>query len=172
MKKAFSILLLTFFLFNIIGYYFLFLVLDNSNRKEMQSSFAPSSISETIRIPRSELKNLVFKENGNEILYKGEVYDIKDKSLDGDYVVFNCFKDNTEKNLLAGLDNQVKNNSYPGENKKQNSSSKNPVKDLFCLEKQAPIQFSSLHVFQAVICDLPSVSLLSLPLPPPEVSLS
>jgi hypothetical protein len=172
MRKAFSILLLSFFLFNTIGYYFLFLVLDNSNRKEIQATFTPASVTETLRIPRSELKNLVFKENDNEILYKGEVYDIKDRSLDGDYIVFNCFKDNTEKNLLTGLDNQVKNNSYPGENKKQNDSSKNPVKDLYFLEKQAFIPSSSLHIFQSVFCNLPSAILLPLPLPPPEVALS
>ncbi len=139
---------------------------------DVQTSLVRVSSTETLRIPKSELKNILFKENGNEILYKGEMYDVKEKFIDGEFVVFHCIKDNTENKLLAGLDNQVKSNSFPGENKKQNDFSKNPVKDLFCSVKKPAIQFSSLHLFQTTIYNLQSVILSPLPPPPPESSLS
>lgn len=128
---------------------------------------------ETIRIHKSEIGNIFFKDDGNEFLYNGEMYDVKSKSVCGDYLVFYCIKDSKEKQLLSGLDKHVKYNydSKSSSEKKKNDSSKNPVKDLFVFEKNVSIQYSFLYLFQSVICNLQSAILFS-PSPPPEVSFS
>jgi len=171
MKKLFSIFFLAIFIFNSIGYYFLFLMLDSSNRSEIQASLFQSRYTETIRLHKSELKNIIFKEDGKEILYNGELYDVKDKFCAGDYFFFHCMNDKKETHLVAALDNQVKNNSYPCDNKKQNNFSKNPVKDLFFPEKNANLISSFKFEFPSLICPLPSF-ILQISSPPPEVSVS
>jgi hypothetical protein len=125
---------------------------------------------QTIRIQKSEIKNIVFTDDGKEISYKGEMYDIKDRSLEGDCIVFHCLNDKKEKVLLADLDKLIQNNidtkSPSGE--KQNNVSKNILKDYFASGKPT-ISLSSVHVgYPAALCPLPSAIPLSLSAPPPE----
>lgn len=129
---------------------------------------------ETVRIHRSELKDIVFKDHGKEFLYKGEMYDIKDSTTEGDHILFRCVNDKTEKKLLAGLKEQIRNNggtdSTPG--KKQNDSSKNPVKDLyFCIEDIKNIDSTDI-TYQSIVSEPSSHIPAVLPPPPPEASVS
>jgi hypothetical protein len=110
MKRAASIFLLSLFLYNVIGYYFAFSFLNWKNTSQMSLIVQKSNSFETLRIHKSELKNIVFKDGGKEISYKDEMYDVKDKVIDGDYIVFQCIKDSKEKNLLADLDKNIQNN--------------------------------------------------------------
>ena len=127
---------------------------------------------ETIRISKSELANVVFKNGGKEISINGEMYDVKDKSADGDYTIFLCAKDKKETKLIANLNNHVKNNIDTNTpNKKQNDSSKNPLKDLFLSQKNNFISAYSVIAFPTENSKLQTINLLPLPLPPPEVSI-
>ncbi len=129
---------------------------------------------ETIRIHRSEIKNIVFKDKGKEFLYNGEMYDIKSRSQEGDFIAFRCINDKTEKQLRAGLDHAVKHNSdsNSSQDKKQGSSSKNPVKDLFCHNDNMIFDISTAFVFPFAIFNFTSHIPPALPLPPPEGSFS
>lgn len=112
---------------------------------------------------------MVFREEGREFLFKGEMYDVKSITLDGDFVVFHCINDKTEKRLLAGLDTQAKNNSDSNSSdEKQDSFSKNPVKDLFCHKENIKIEESIAVSFPSAIFHLPFYISPTLPLPPPE----
>ncbi len=174
-KRIASTLLLFLFLFNIIGYYAVFLLLSSENKAEIVKMTQDENLLETIRIHRSEVKNIVFKDEGKELLYKGEMYDVKTSSIDGDFIVFRCINDKSEKQLLAGLDSHVKYNtdSNSSSEKKQNdSSSKNPVKDLFCHQNNIAETSSVAVVFPSAICHFTSYIPSTLPLPPPEVFIS
>ena len=141
------------------------------NRTEVQSSLNSPHSLEVLRIHRSELAHVIFKDEGKEFIYNGEIYDIQSISTDGDFFVFHCINDNTEKELLAGLSSHVKNNfdsnSVPA---KKKDTSKNPVKDLF-LHKNIVSQGISIPVlFPTGIFNLTSYIPETLPLPPPEAA--
>ena len=170
-KRITSITLLSLFLFNIVGYYFLFLISDFENRNKMQTNLLQSSL-ETIRISKSEIAEVIFKDGGKEISFNGEMYDVKSKSESGNYFIFNCKYDKKETSLLAGLTTHVKGNTDSNSSeKKKNNLSKNPVKDLFFPEKNNFARTLSHNEFPTVNCKLQTVN-LPFPFLPPEVSFS
>lgn len=125
---------------------------------------------QTIRIHKSEIKNIVFADDEKEISFNGEMYDVKSRSQEGDYIVFHCMNDKKETSLLAHLNDQVKNNmdTKSSSEKKQNTVSKNMLKDYFVSGKQNSILSSEKLVFPSVIGYRPSAILLSLSSPPPK----
>ena len=129
---------------------------------------------ETIRIHKSELASVILEDEENEISVNGEMYDVKDRSMDGDYIVFHCLSDKKETKLIAGLDTQTKYNSGSNSSseKKQDNSPKNPVKDLFIIEKNTFNSRQASIVFPVLTHKLQNVILPALPIPPPEVSLA
>ena len=145
--------------------------MDSSNRNEMQGNLFQQTSLETIRIHKSELKNMIFKNEGKEISFEGEMYDVKSISEKGDYIIFNCKRDKKETHLLAGFDKQVKNNSdSTTPEKKQNKTSKNPVKDLFFYKSTIFMDEGIAIEFPPSFCHFTSYISSPLPLPPPEVS--
>ncbi|TAL57620.1 MAG: hypothetical protein EPN85_13695 [Bacteroidetes bacterium] len=174
MKQVASILLLILFLFNITGYYALFFALNSENKTAIKNNICEGKHLQTMCVHKSNIKNIVFKEEGKEFVYNGEMYDIKSIIRDGDFVIFHCINDKTEKQLLAGLQTHVKNNSDSNSppDKKQNDSTKNPVKDLFIHQNTLMNPTSSAIEFPSAICHLTSYVLPPLPSPPPEISLS
>src|ERR1035437_7025172 len=168
-RRTVSLLLLSIFLYNIIGYYFSFSVLDLQNRYEMSRLVRNEKNLQTIRIHQSEIKNIVFGEDEKEMSYNGEMYDIKDRSQDGDCMVFHCMNDKNETKLLTNLDKHIQNNidTKSSSEKKQNSFSKNPIKDLFCMKQNVLVSDFSFFAFPTVNCKLQTVNLPFLS-PPPQ----
>lgn len=171
-KRIASALILSLFLYNIIGYYFSFSVLDLENRYEMSRLVQNEKNLQTIRIHKSEIKNLIFTDNEKEMSYNGEMYDIKDKSQDGDYIVFHCMNDKNETEMMATLDKNIQNNidTKSSSEKKQNSISKNILKDYFASDRQT-FFLSSVKVCFPSDCDhLPLAVTISLFSPPPSMA--
>ena len=172
-KRIASITLLGLFLFNIAGYYFLFLITDSENRYEMQSHLFQETGLETIRISKSEFKNITFRDEGHEIAINGELYDVKSSSNKGDFIIFYCKKDRKETKLLAGLDNQVKNNTDSTlPNKKQNDTSKKSVKDFLFTKKDITENPLMTVAFRFAIFNFTSYISSPLSPPPPQVSIT
>ena len=126
---------------------------------------------ETIRIHKSELAKIVFKEGDKELSIKGEMYDVKTTSTEGEYIVFHCLKDKKETKLLAELDKEVKYNSssVPASEKRHNDISKNPIQDLFFSEKIISITSFVIVAWPSAVRHLTSYIAPTLPLPPPEI---
>lgn len=173
-KRIASALLLALFLFNCIGYYAIFFTIQSENKAQMKKMVRNGKYLETIRIHKSELKNIVFKDHGKEFIWNGEMYDIKNMKNEGDHVVFLCINDKTEKMLIAGLKEQIRNNggtdSYP--NQKNSHSAKNPVKDLFYNTEAALIEKSVAVIYPAALLRPYTCLPPALNLPPPEVTFS
>ncbi|MBI4930466.1 MAG: hypothetical protein HY841_06870 [Bacteroidetes bacterium] len=170
MKRIVSIALLSLFLFSIVGYYILFLAMDSQNRNEIQSSLFQNTSLETLRIHKSELKNILLKDNGKEISFNGEMYDVSGESFDGDYITFHCKHDQKETTLLAGLDKQVKNNSDSKSSSEKKQNGKKPVKDLFFHQNKMTVISSAAFEFPSAICHFTSYISSTVSLPP-EVSI-
>ena len=139
MKKIFSLFFLFLFLYNIIGYYFLFGILLKANKNEVGRSIAndkDQKCMETIVIKKGAdklSKDFEFIDK-KEFRYKGNLYDIVKKDTKGDSIYFYCINDKKEKHLLANRNNHIKNHSemegpLPG---KENKTVKiELVKDYF-----------------------------------------
>lgn len=125
---------------------------------------------QTIRVHKSEIKNIVFADDEKEMSYRGEMYDIKDRSVEGDYIMFHCLNDKKEKTLIADLDEHIQNNidTRSSSEKKQNNSPKNPITDLFCMKQGILIFDFSFFLFQSLNCKLQTVNLSFLSPPPKQ----
>ena len=144
--------------------------MDSANRNEMQSNLFQQTSLETIRVHKSKLMNVTFKDNCKEISFNGEMYDVKSQSKEGDYIIFTCKHDKSETLLLAGLNNHLKNNS--DSNSPEKKQSKNPVKDLFFYQHRIALDESMAFEFPPAIFHFTSY-ISSPPLPPPsEVSVA
>ena len=99
----------------------------------MRSVVEKSLDIQTIRIHKSEIKNVVFKDKGKEFILNGEMYDIKAKFSEGDYTIFRCVNDKKEKQLLTELDRNTQTNIdvNSSSSQKQDDISKNILKDYF-----------------------------------------
>lgn len=126
MKRIASAVLLSLFLYNLIGCYFTISVLNWQNNAQMNIALMRSSSLEYLHIKQADLKNVIMRDDGKEIVYNGEIYDVKEKCVEGDLVTFLCLKDVKEKKLLAELNNHVRNNI----DTKSPQHDKNPGKQL------------------------------------------
>ena len=106
MKKLFAIFLVALFLFNTVGYYFVFSYNQYTIRKEIHCLirtryFEGSCIMLQISTP---LLNSDFKwlETG-EFRYKGVLYDVISEKSVGQITTFHCINDKQEEKLIAGL---------------------------------------------------------------------
>lgn len=128
---------------------------------------------ERLRIHQSDMRNVVFKEEGKEILFKGEMYDVKAITRDGNFVVFYCINDKVEKRLLSGLQTNVNSQTDQGfPDKKQNDPSKNLIKDKYCQTNNVKIDDSMQMIFPYLISTPESYISPAIPPTPPEASLS
>lgn len=137
----------------------------------MRSRMQKSPALEIIRVHKSEIKNIVFKDNGKEIYFNGEMYDVKKKIVEGDYLVFKCVNDKKENQLIANLENHVQNNisAAPSSGHKQNDISKNIVKDFFFTGIAIPLPVFSFFFIHPSSFFIYNSSFSSVPFPPPEV---
>jgi hypothetical protein len=106
MKKVLAGLILIVFMFNMMGYYFVFSYNQYLVRREMKSRikagyFAESSVVLKIINPASN-PDFIRIDKG-EFRYKGKLYDIISEKTTGNVTVFLCINDKNEEALLAGF---------------------------------------------------------------------
>ena len=106
MKKLFAIFLVSLFLFNTVGYYFVFSYNQSTIRREIRSmirskSFEGSCITLQIATP---LTNPDFKwVDKGEFRYKGALYDVVSEKTIGTVTTFQCINDKQEEQLISGF---------------------------------------------------------------------
>jgi len=111
-----------------------------------------------------------YKDDNNEILYNGKLYDIFSETKDGSNTVFYCINDKNEEKLFAGLNEHIKNNydqNGPSKNKSLQLI-KNIIKEALPDNDIAIKPFQSLTIiffeyrFELATQSIPIVA------PPPE----
>jgi hypothetical protein len=113
LRKAFAILLLLFFLFNSMGYYFLFELNKFQVKKEMQSRSGKKSVKFCLLKIADPEKDLSFKRiHKKEIRFKNQMYDVIKEVKNKNVTLFYCLKDSKEDNLLSAMSKNAKTNYF------------------------------------------------------------
>ena len=107
MKKAFAILLLAIFLFNLGGYYVLFWALETQANRELSALLDQGQYRESetfeIKIPLTlpyPLQSSGFERQNGQFEYQGEHYQVVKQKYENDLLTIVCLKD-TKANHLA-----------------------------------------------------------------------
>lgn len=111
MKKAFSILLLMIFLFNLGGYYLLFWVLKEQANQELSVKLDEGEYNENetfeIKIPITlpyPLQNNDFERHSGQFVYKNDHYQLVKQKYENDTLTIVCVKDDETKHLSRVMD--------------------------------------------------------------------
>lgn len=112
-KKILLILVSLLFLYNIVGFYFVFIQKQLAIKREVKKIILqkiPEDELELIKIPvNSNNKDFKWVEKDKEFRYKGKMYDIvKQKIVDG-FIYFYCINDKKEESLFKYLAEHIKN---------------------------------------------------------------
>lgn len=176
MKKIAAAFLLVIFLFNTAGYFIAFKAVRYQIKKEIQSEIKlglkPSELT-AITIDKGKLDKLDWLENGKEMYYKGELYDIVKSSENTTSITYYCIDDNQEESLFAHMDEHINmhiaaNKPLKNENGKNLSNSviklyfTNAKLISFPVFSSNNLFFSFPLIYNSVIIDVIS--------PPPQLS--
>ena len=111
-KKIIACILLFLFLFNTMGYYFIFELNKFFVRKEMQRITLQMPLSYTRLVVQGGVNNPdLVRIHRNEISYKSRLYDIAREEQFGPSIIFYCIPDTKEESLSAEF-KRVNNNRY------------------------------------------------------------
>lgn len=135
LKKAFVILLLLSFFVQITGYHLYFhyrqIDMKRAVRKRMRRKVAPS-MTELIVFPlESDDKETMPEWIGRyEFTFRGEMYDVLEKRIEGDKLIIRCLNDKKEKNLIDYYKNLTRKDF--GEKSKKRTSLLLKLASHFC----------------------------------------
>ncbi|MDP4281531.1 MAG: hypothetical protein Q8867_05205 [Bacteroidota bacterium] len=118
-RKSLSLLCIAVFLYNLCGYYFIFLSEQNNLRDEMECEIHSGKI-------RSHAEIIVISDPGknpdfrwidkNEFIFKNHLYDIVSIKVSGQDLIITCINDNKEEKLISDYShntNLLSENSTP-----------------------------------------------------------
>ncbi|MBI2269635.1 MAG: hypothetical protein HYU69_04670 [Bacteroidetes bacterium] len=114
MRRVFSCLFLILFLYNIVGYYPVFLYFQSQVKDEVYQKIknpVPQNDLTVFVFDGDEYKSLEWVER-NEFRYKGNLYDVVRKKTDGNgNIVVEVLNDKKEKELIVNLKEQTQQNT-------------------------------------------------------------
>lgn len=127
MRRIFSILLSIYFLYNIIGYYPIFLFQQNKIEKEIKQMTLgnfPNDIVTIITFRNTDLQKLSWLKE-NEFIYKDKLYDVikRENGNDGE-TIFYCVEDHKEKDLIVQFEKHLASHM---DNESGNQANCNPI---------------------------------------------
>jgi hypothetical protein len=106
MKRVFAVLVTLLFLFNMMGYYFVFSYNQYLVRNEMKHLIKAGYFEDSYIVLKivNPFLNPDFKRvDKGEFLYKNKLYDIVSESRTGNLTTFRCINDKNEEKLLTGF---------------------------------------------------------------------
>lgn len=106
-KKIFSVLLFAIFLFNTMGYYFVFKVNQSMIRSDIRAMIYSEFHKEMfilIRIDSPDSNPNFKKLDHDEFSYCGKLYDIVSESVKGNTTWYYCINDQQEERLITGFE--------------------------------------------------------------------
>jgi len=106
MKRVLAVLIILIFLFNIMGYYFVFSYNQYLVRNEMKCFFKAGYFENSFIVLKilNPVLNPDFKRvDKKEFRYKDNLYDIVSENKTGNFTTFLCINDKNEEKLLAGF---------------------------------------------------------------------
>ena len=175
MKNLAAIFLLSIFLFNTAGYYFVFKAaqyeVKSTIQNEIKSGQFNSSELEVVTIPKANLNEIEWLESGKEMRFNGQLYDIVNSKKNSESITFYCINDTKEKSLFSKLEDHI-NTHVISNNPLKNESSKKLLDTVVKLYFSNQISFSvfqnssTINYFISNLIYTPA--LLETNSPPPE----
>lgn len=175
MRRIVSIVFLLVFLFNIAGYYPVFLIQQQLIRKEVRLAIQQkASIEELvcISVSKSDSKLLRWIKD-DEFVYKGNLYDIVWMEKESDRAIhYWCINDDKEKSLLSHFEKEVNKNtdSNGSDPKGENNFIKNPLKDYVITQNIVKNHLSETSLFYFIENSNHSSPTINIITPPPKLS--
>jgi hypothetical protein len=102
MKRVSAALITLLFLFNMMGYYFVFNYNQYLVRSEMKSLIKSGYFEDSYVVLKIANRDFIRVDKG-EFRHKGKLYDIVSETKSGDSTLFKCINDKNEERLLAGF---------------------------------------------------------------------
>ena len=179
MKKTAAILILLVFLFNVGGYYLLFLVLNTKADQALRVRLDANAYSpdETIELKLPVTLPYPLQDNGfarvdGKFEHKGQIFKLVKQKLEKDTLYIVCIRHAEEKNLRLAFGQYVKlTNDVPSSSEKSAGVWSKLISDFEAAEKNT-VKHTTGWVFDIQSAD-PSFALItqSYPIfsPPPEV---
>jgi hypothetical protein len=107
MKRLLAILMISFILANVAGFYVYFVFRLKEIRKEMRASLKDYPIEKLQRLALTKAQYQVAKNDEGEIEWQGYMYDVGRVETRGSEVTVFALRDEAETNLLAFIDRIV-----------------------------------------------------------------
>jgi hypothetical protein len=177
LKKATILFFLSVFLFNSVGYFIVFKIVQSKIKHEMMSeirnNLSDYNPAKLIFDAKTE-KEISWKEEGKEFEYKDQRYDIIKKVRDGESLIIYCIEDKKESMLWGDLNKHVKSNvisNVPERQKSADDISSNVIKLYFNPEAIIYTDLSACNIitWRSVSDNYQAPALLS-DFPPPDHS--
>lgn len=140
MKKLVVFLLLGIFLYNQVGYFIAFKILQQQARKEIKKKLkntVPESELAIFTFSREQASALQWVKEGKEFLHNGNMYDVVRAHESGDTITYHCVNDEQEKQLFVDLEKHVY--DHIASHAKNKEVKKTLVKDYFCQAAGIPL---------------------------------
>jgi hypothetical protein len=105
MKKVSALFLLSLFLFNLFGYYFIFSYEKHLLQHEMKSLIRSRQFEGpcvTIEVVNPGKNQDYQRINREEFIFRGNLYDIVSEQQVGNLLILRCINDRQEEKLIAG----------------------------------------------------------------------
>lgn len=151
LKKILHILLAMVFLYNIMGYFAVFQVLQFKAKQEIKNTIKtklPVSLLSIITVSEENQTDIKWFEEDKEFLYKNIMYDIVKKVQKGNITYYYCINDTQEKNLFTDLNEHIEKhlNNDISTNKQTKSVLQKVIKDYFFIVKFSFIENNSNRI--------------------------
>ncbi len=145
LKKILSILFLFIFIYNLLGYYGFFIIVQYQVRYEVKQKIKQSVPDEElilISVSINDNKTLTWIKASKEFRYNGEMYDVVKQEIKNKQILYYCIPDFKESKLFENLDEYIQ--KYVADNPKQNKETQNILKKL-----------TNIYFFQAFFINSP-----------------
>lgn len=179
MKRVFSILLLLLFLFNVGGYYIVFLGLRHQANNELKARLDADLYSNEeiveLKLPLTlpyPVEQGEYERVNGKFEHKGEFYKLVKQKFENDTLYVVCIKDHAEKRLVKTMtDYEKMTNDLPASSKNTLHFLGKLVKDFEHIDSEKTIQLNGWS--QEIIYEIISPATISqssrIPSPPPKV---
>lgn len=175
MKKVISIFLFSIFLFNMAGYFIAFKSVQYQIKKEIKAEIKkkinPYELT-TIVIDKTQINKIDWLEEGEEMYYKGNLYDIVRHTKNATSITYYCINDEQEEKLFANLEEHIATHiaaNKPIKNQASKKLSNNVIKLYF--SKEQSFKFNSFMLNQPPFYSINlfyKSALIETDSPPPE----
>lgn len=108
MSRLFSIGLITLLLYQSAGFVVTFELGVSAIRKELKEKLSQKGEGSIVRLAFHQEAHIDFKDDGKEIYFQRNMYDILRQETKGDSLIFTCFHDIAESELVAAFEDEIK----------------------------------------------------------------